>query len=358
MSYRVLLKTALTPFTGYGMDGLGLAVALGNAGFDVTLSPTVVEPPLPAPVAALLTRPIEPMYDLVLNHADPASLGLSDGERRAGHKTMAWSMWEFRKMPDHFNEPFGPPDYFRNLKERLATYDVLGIYDEISREALLPYVTPDTTEVIKLQGGYWSDPWLADPRDRDWSGTFRFCMHGALHDRKNPFAAIEAFNKLKADYGDDFDAELHLKTNVRVLHPAMEDAYPGIKIHYVTWSEKQLKEFYLACHCLLAPSWGEGKNLPALQAQTTGMPVIATDVGGHAEWLSKDWAYPLNFEWGEHAPGIKSARADVNHLADLMWHVYNHRDEARLKGEKASHIIPSMLDWAKVIDRLKAQLHL
>jgi glycosyltransferase involved in cell wall biosynthesis len=358
MSYRVLLKTALTPFTGYGNDGLGLAVALGNAGFDVTLSPTIVEPPLPGPVAALLTRPIEPMYDLLLNHADPESLGLSPGERRSAHKTMAWTMWEFRSMPESFDKPFGPEGFHKDLRERLVTYDYLGVYDEVSKEALLPYTDPDVTDVIKLQGGYWADGWVADPRARDWSGTFRFCMHGQLHQRKNPFAAIEAFNKLKQEHGDDFDAELHLKTTIRVLHPKMEEAYPGVKIHYETWSERQLKDYYLACHCFLAPSWGEGKNLPALQAQTTGMPVIATDVGGHAEWLDKDHGYPLNFEWGEHTPGMKSARADVKHLSDLMWHVYTHRDEARMKGERASRLIPAMLDWSKVIDRLKAQLSL
>lgn len=356
MSYRVLFKTALTPFTGYGMDGLGLAVALGNAGFDVTLSPTIVEPPLPAPVAALLTRPIEPMYDLLLNHADPISLGLSGGERRAAHKTMAWTMWEFRSMGEEFDKPFGPPGQEKTLAERLATYDVLGVYDEVSREALEPHATGP--EIIKLQGGYWADAWRADPRDRDWDGTFRFCMHGQLHQRKNPFVAIEAFNKLKAEHGDDFDAELHLKTTIRVLHPAMEKAYPGIKIHYETWSEQQLKDYYLYCHCFLAPSWGEGKNLPALQAQTTGMPVIATEVGGHAEWMEKEWSYAVDYTWGEHVPGVQSARADVDHLMKLMWHVYNNREEARRKGELAARVIPPMMDWSKVVDRLKAQIKL
>jgi glycosyltransferase involved in cell wall biosynthesis len=357
MAQRILFKTALTPFTGYGNDGLGLAVALGNAGFDVTLSPTNVEPPLPAPVAALLTRPIEPPYDLLLNHADPESLGLSEGEKRSAYKTMAWTMWEFRSMGEQFDAPFGPEGYHKDLRERLATYDVLGVYDEVSREALMPYVSEDT-EVIKLQGGYWSEAWRADPRDRNWEGTFRFCMHGQLHQRKNPFAAIEAFNKLKKEHGDDFDAELHLKTTIRVLHPSMEQAYPGVKIWYETWSEKQLKEFYQRCHCLLAPSWGEGKNLPALQAQSTGLPVIATNVGGHAEWMDDDWSYDANFDWGEHVPGIQSARVDVGHLASQMWRVYTNREEARRKGALAARVIPPQLDWSKVVERLRIQLKL
>lgn len=354
-SRRLLLKTALSVSSGYGRDGIGIAQAFMRAGWDVCLRPTGVEPPLPPDIAMLLTKAGEGDFDLMLNHADPSSLGLHPGEGRSARKKVAWTMWEFTGLGPDFEGKFGPPDQQMTMEERLDTYDTLVVYDEVSKQALAPR-TPQGTEILKLQGGYDADevklPIEASTEKRDWSGTFRFCMVGQLHQRKNPFAAIEAFDLLKKQHGDEFDAELHLKNSVRTLHPKIEQRYPGVKIHYEPWSRGRLLGFYLECHCLLAPSWGEGKNLPALEAMTSGIPVIATRFGGHAEWMSPDWSYPIEFMIGEHVAGMGSARASVEDLATKMWHVYTHREEARRKGELAARVIPAMQDWDKVVERL------
>lgn len=347
---RILLKSAFTPFTGYGNDGISLAQALVEHGYDVTLSPTAVQPPLPADVAMLFTKPIEPPFDVLLNHADPSSLGLSDGERRSAKQSVAWTMWEFTNLGPGFDEAFGP-DPLRTIEQRLDSYDLVMVYDEVSKQAL---ESRTKSEVVKLQGGYDSDAWNL-PLKRNWDGPFRFCMVGMLHQRKNPFAAINAFVQLRKEH-PELDVELHLKTVVKSLHPKMEETYPGLKIHYVTWTQKQMVEFYHSCHCYLAPSWGEGKNLPALEAMTTGMPVIATEFGGHAEWMKLVNAYPVQFEMGEHLPKMGSARADEQHLKEQMLHVATHREEARHRGELAARTIPAAMDWSKVVARLSEVL--
>jgi glycosyltransferase involved in cell wall biosynthesis len=358
MSYapRVLLKTALTPLTGYGNDGLGLAIALQDAGWDVSLDPSTVNPPLPARVAALLTRPIEPPYDLLLHHASPIELGLYPGMERSAKLKMAWTMWEFSSMGPDFEGLVGPSHFARPFSLHLASYDVIGAYDDVSAQALSEHVATDGPKLIKIQGGYWADQWHVDPRTRVWSGTFKFLMNGAMGERKNPFSAIEAFKLCKEQHGDAFDAELHIKTTARTLHPKMEEAYPWLKIHYATWTHEQMVAYYLSGHCFVAPSWGEGKNLPALEAQTTGIPVLATRIGGHAEWMSDDWSYNIPFELGEHIPGVKSARANVEGFAAKLWEVYSDRELCRRKGELAARTIPSMCDWSKVVERLRFKL--
>jgi glycosyltransferase involved in cell wall biosynthesis len=200
-----------------------------------------------------------------------------------------------------------------------------------------------------LQGGFWSDDWPY--QEREWDGTFRFVMVGQLHERKDPFAAIEAFAHLKRVHGDAFDAELHLKTTTGGLAPAMEDAYEGLKIHYRYWEQSRLLDLYRRCHVLLAPSRGEGKNVPALEMQATGGAVIATDFGGHRNWLSKEYAYPLQYELEDAGNGL-AARADRQHLADLMWHTYTHRNEVREKGRVASRTVRAMYDWIPVSRKL------
>jgi glycosyltransferase involved in cell wall biosynthesis len=180
-------------------------------------------------------------------------------------------------------------------------------------------------------------------------------MVGQLHDRKNPFAAIEAFGYLKDNYLKDFEgAELHLKTNTPGLHPLMEQRYPKLRIHYASWPEDIVKKFYHAQHVLLAPSKGEGKNLPALEFQTTGGAVIATNFGGHTEWISKDYAYPVGYElkaFDKKYPKSLSARINVAELQDTMMHVYQNRDEVRQKAELASEIIPKMCNWDSVMQK-------
>lgn len=358
-SRRVLLRTSLSQATGYGRDGIGIAQAFINQGWDVHLRPQAVDAPLPAEVAVLLTKTPDGPFDLFLHHSDPASLGLYPGEGRSAKTRVAWTMWEFTGLGPDFDEPIGPRGQERTIEQRLDSYDSLVVYDEVSKQALEPRTQRPVT---KLQGGYVSEETallLVNAVPRDWFSTpFRFCMVGQLGQRKNPFAAIEAFSKLKSEHGDDFNAELHLKTVDRTLHPKIEEVHPGIKIHYELWSRRQLLEFYLKCHCLLAPSWGEGKNLPALEAMTTGLPVIGPKFGGHAEWMADDWAYPVNFTMAEHAPGMGSARVSPDDLAERMWHVYSNRAEARQKGELAARVIPAMMDWDKVIPRLTMSLGL
>lgn len=348
ISERVLLKTPINPSTGYGNDGIALASELFEINSDVHLEPLHVGIPLPPNVAALFTkqRPLPGNnFDVTINHIDPSQLEIPDRLFQISRKTVAWTMWEFTS--------FGQEAFTSDLRKRLDNFDLLLAYDNNTKQCLAEYADEDRIAV--LQGGYDSKLWTSTREDpeRDWNGTFRFCMVGALNQRKNPFASIDAFNLLKRRHGKNFDAELHLKTVSPGLMPQMEQAYPGLKIHYESWDQPRLKQFYFGMNCLLAPSWGEGKNLPALEAQTTGCPVIASDFGGHQQWLNPDLNYAVSGPMVEHKPGQASMRVDVEQLADTMWHVYNNRAEAKIKGERASLTIPGQCDWSRVVERLR-----
>lgn len=231
------------------------------------------------------------------------------------------------------------------IRKHLKDFDMLLSYDQVSYNAMEQH-TPKRVHHEILQGGYWSDRWPLI-EDRDWSGPFRFIMVGQLHARKNPFLAVRAFTKLKEKHGKDFDAELHLKTNIRGLHPAMEDAYPGVKVHYRWFSHEELVDFYRKSHCYLAISYGEGKNMPALETLSTGMSAIVTPFGGHSVWFNPEFAYGVEYARSEDWMGI-CAQTDEDSLAEQMWHVYQNREEAREKGLIASRTLPAMCDWSVV----------
>lgn len=340
---RILLKTPIDSASGYGNDGLGLARALERLGNNVMLFPMNVAPPIPLEVASMLTKDYEPPFDLAIVHSDPSTLYVDEGTIGVSFRTVGWSMWEW--------EEFKPAGYTpKGLKKRLKPFDHLFCYDAVTEKALSPWIPAGVSHSI-LQGGYWAEDWPF--LERDWfDGPFRFLMVGQLHSRKDPFAAIEAFNHLKLSHGDDFNAELHLKTNVGGLHPAMEDAYPGLFIYHKYWDHAKMLELYRRCHVLLAPSKGEGKNLPALEMLSTGGTVIATDFGGHKTWLHEDYAYKLNYELVDFPGEGHAARADKQHLADLMWRTYTERGEARQKGLVGARTVPAMFDWTPVARRL------
>lgn len=340
---RVFLKGPLTPWSGYGRDVIGLASALNAANYDVTLFPTAVNTPLPMDIAYLLTKAVEPPYDILIHHIDPEACGLTEAEKKLSPVRILWTMWEYLSLG---------PERSEEIKPKLPDYTLALGYDQVTCHALSLVLPEDeSVRLEQLQGGYEPELWQSDPAERDWSGTIRFSMVGMLGLRKNPWVAIEAFSAAKKER-KDFDAELHLKTMSAGLHPKMEESYPGLRIHYIAWPPEVLKRFYMATHCYVGPSWGEGKNLPAIECSTTGAPAAVTNFGGHAEWARPEWAYPLEFDWGEHETGLISARVRMEDLKQVMLRVHDNREEARQKGLLAAKTLPAMLSWQSVVERL------
>lgn len=354
MVLKVLVKGPASQYTGYGSDTLGLVKALLNYGADVYLQPTHVDPPLPPEIAGLLTRTLEAPFDLCIHHTDPGQLELTESSRRASVVNVAWTMWEYSSLDNLKSR--------RSLSKNLSQYDLVLGYDQISEGALAPYV--ERAQKVRksahpvlssLQGGYWSSLWK--PVERDWtSPRFGFIMLGQLHDRKDPFLAFQAFQELKQEYPVEFEpATLSMKTNIKSLHPAMEIVVPKFRIFYDVWPMSTIKEFYAANHVLLAPSRGEGKNLPALEFMSTGGAVIATNWGGMSSWMSPQYAYPLEYTLrpidGGH-PECMQARASKDHLKALMLHAFRNRAEVKHKAEVASNVIPMSMDWSVVVQQL------
>jgi glycosyltransferase involved in cell wall biosynthesis len=181
----------------------------------------------------------------------------------------------------------------------LKDFDLVVGYDAVSTGALAPYVS---TNAATVQGGYWPQKWPARPRD--WNRTLNFCMVGALGPRKDPFVAIDAFKELRAEH-PGLDIALHIKTVTPGLHSRLMDVVRGLKIFYEVWPEDVLRDFYYSQHVLLAPSRGEGKNLPALEMLSTGGTVMATNFGGHTQWLSSAMiGYPLDYSLGPGQSGL------------------------------------------------------
>jgi glycosyltransferase involved in cell wall biosynthesis len=415
---KVLVKSPFSMFSGYGGDGFGLLRALHEWGCDVYPQPVWVDVPIPKDLLPLFGKSLQGPFDLLINHWDPDHLEITREARQVSRVAVAWTMWEFSPPPigmkkpckkhlscaqcgripewhgasEHLDHAYigklrsefarghadcpdckqvtsgliphargiyaRPSEGRQGLRERLRWFDMVLGYDEVSLTSLAPYIPPKVHAGV-LQGGYESRLWR--PIERDWhSERFQFLMHGALNHRKQPWLAIEAWHKLKAEKGDAFaPARLALHTSVPgVLFPELNVpfAHAGIKVFVSILDAKAMHDLYASAHCLLAPSRGEGKNLPALEFMSTAGAVAATNYGGHTQWLGGDWAYPLDYTlgatFGDCPWGAHDAKVSIDHLAERIWHIYTHREEARRKAEYASQVIPKMCDWRTVIENL------
>jgi glycosyltransferase involved in cell wall biosynthesis len=346
---KFLIKSPFDSMSGYGNDGRGIARSLAAMGHDVHLYPMSVACPIDQVTAALLTKWPDPPYDIEIVHAPPKLL-VTEREREAVKRVIGWTMWEWEQLRDF--EGTDDETARADFGEHMRDFDLLLNYDEVTATALDPLtVTPTTI----LQGGYDPSIWAGATTKRDWDADpFRFVMVGRMDKRKNPWLAVRAFAQLKDEH-PDFNAELHLKSHHHAIPPGLAGRWPGLVSHAAWWPQLKMREFYMSMHCLLAPSTGEGKNVPALEAMTTGMPVIATDYGGHRQWLRSDYGYPLRWSPKEYSIGW-AADPDLEHLKELMWHVYTHRYEAKRKGELAARTIPAMCSWDAVMHRFMARV--
>lgn len=340
---KVLVEAPLSPYTGYGNDGIGIVRALLRWGADVYLNPTVVQAPLPPDVAALLVKKLVAPFDLAIVHVDPHSLRATPSLATSADVVVGWTMWEATN--------------FKNLKGRSTLrkewklFDAIVAYDEVSRDAIADHYKGP---IPIVQGGFWPEDWPEVERDFH-EKNFYYCMVGMLAERKDPFLAIQAFKELKEEHEEEFEpARLSLKTMAPGLHSSMEQVWPWLRIYYDVWDDETLRKFYASQHVLLAPSRGEGKNMPALEFQSTGGTVIATNWGGHRQWLDPSYNYPLDYHMTKvspYFPDTYNAKAELSHLKELILRTFRSREEVKQKGETAAQIIPGLASWDSVMER-------
>jgi glycosyltransferase involved in cell wall biosynthesis len=95
---------------------------------------------------------------------------------------------------------------------------------------------------------------------------------------------------------------------------------------------------YAQADCLVSPSRGEGFGLPMYEALTFGIPVIATNWGGHTDFVSSETGLLIDFEYapsGSHLGSNNSAWAEpkVESLIECMREMQNNPKRIKFQGE-------------------------
>jgi glycosyltransferase involved in cell wall biosynthesis len=129
------------------------------------------------------------------------------------------------------------------------------------------------------------------------------------------------------------------------------------RIIYVTQDilPNELPALYASCDCYVHPYRAEGYGLPIAEAMACARPVIVTGAGACRDFTEEDSAYLIKCETERltvravaDIPTVSNPFwlvPDMEDLRRLMRHVFENRDEARMKGENASRKIRMNHTW-------------
>lgn len=183
--------------------------------------------------------------------------------------------------------------------------------------------------------------------ERPIKDKYIFGTIGYIDERKNWQDLIQAFC---SEFAPNEPVELWIKNTSPYFIPyGFSD--PRIKIINTFYSFEKMKLLYRLFDCLVFPSHAEGSGLPPREAMATGLPVILTNWSGLSEVCNVDLNYPLTpvaidvpDVRGPEQPGFM-ASIDITELMGTMRYVYEHREEAKEKGKKASEYIKNEWNW-------------
>jgi glycosyltransferase involved in cell wall biosynthesis len=124
---------------------------------------------------------------------------------------------------------------------------------------------------------------------------------------------------------------------------------------------------YAACDAFVLPSRGEGWGLPYMEAMAMGKPTIGTRWGGNLEFMTEENAFLIDIDGlrqvdGEQVAdnplyhGQRWAEPSLQKTAALLRYVFEHPEEAQLRGKRAREDILAKWTLQHQARRIKQRL--
>ena len=199
--------------------------------------------------------------------------------------------------------------------------------------------------------------------------SFIFLFSGGLLYRKAPEIVIEAFASYMSSINDAclvihsmyWDAEVF--TLVTSLLDAVSSSL-NIVLLSTQVTQEAIDDLFAISDVLVHPSRSEGFGLGVAEAMACGLSVITTSDGAVSDFVSTTNAFLIdaNFIYCNLRPchvgtetlvfGEVMSRPPIwldimaTSVGNMMVHVYNHRDEALQRAQRAYQMSTSQLTWA------------
>jgi glycosyltransferase involved in cell wall biosynthesis len=186
--------------------------------------------------------------------------------------------------------------------------------------------------------------------------------------RKNPWAAIAAFERLRTR--TDRRIHLVLKINHAETEAALaQELEHRLKGQPTTIVRRQLSrdevlDLTAATDCYLALHRSEGLGLPLIEAMQLGKPVVATEYGGVTDFFDRTTGYPVPYRLvpleeshGPYPVGAVWAEPDIDAAVDCMLEAMHDDAERQRRGAAARDRVRSLYHPEVAAARLREELH-
>lgn len=333
--------------SGYGNSAVNICMGLERLGIDVYPAAVNIDIELPREFTDLFTKRDPLCIDILVAFLLPDQLGLASHIIDRIKKKVFFSMWEQTRLSS---------DLWRH-SDKYNDYTEMWVPCEMNK---LPFgeITDKHIEVLPLG----VDTKFYRYQNRDWNnGTFRYCQSGALGYRKGTFLVFEAFREIKEEH-PDWDIELHLKASGDFCNE-FDKICSDIFVYEETWSLEEIRDFYGNCHCMVAPSCGEGFHQPPLEFMSTGGVVVTTAWSGMAEWARCEVCLIVDHtleetvgKWGGALPDSFWASPNMFTVKSQMEFAYLNRDKCSEMGKAASKYVAENFDWDISCKKMKERL--
>jgi len=271
-----------------------------------------------------------------------------------------WSVFENDRLPSQWLA-----DYPR--------FDEIWVPSAWGRSVLINHGL-DPQKIIVMPEGVETSRYRHAPQAHD---GIRFLMVGKYEVRKSIDETIAAFQQAFPSPSDK--VELWLKVD----HPMFPDRAPKLaqkwdhdkRIKFITGliPEAEMSAFYNQADALVFPSKAEGFGLPCLEAIACGLPVIATNYSGHAQFLSAmpDDFIPVKYQMADiDDPDVRLfyerdyagepfgqwAVPDPASLVAALREFFEHSADWRARAIKASAQVGPAFDWNMIASRALGHL--
>jgi glycosyltransferase involved in cell wall biosynthesis len=333
---ELIWHSTLAPNAGFGACARQLLSAVEREGVDIVMAPFGAQP---AEGFERFYRPLEHWGRIGFYYSPQRRPSVMRSER-----LVAYTMWESTAIP---------PEEI----------------DEINRSVTLLYVPCRQNLEAYGQSGarvpikvlhHGVDPAHFPFLKRDCGQVFTFGSFGDLTVRKGIDVLLRAFQD---EFRREEPARLLLKTSGASPGPITRD--PRVMVISEFMEHGGLLGVLRQMDAFVMPSRGEGFGLCGLEAMSTGLPLIATDWGGPAEYLDAELTFPLSYELvparGAEAHGDtfqgQWAEPSYEHLRYLLRWMYEHPAEARNRGRAASRWVREKWTWEQVARQLVHDLN-
>lgn len=336
---EMLWQSPLNPYQSFGLVGRQLLRAAERAG-----------------IAPILTSP-PPAGDADLRH-------LRVDEKARGQIGFSYDYW-------HRSDPL-PAELLVIATMREDTFVPRARVNAINQTAALLYVpcrqNLETFRECGVRIPLKILPYGVDParfpyleRARTGAEPYTFGTFGALSPRKGTDVLVRAF---RAEFAPEEPVRLLLKS-VDTL-PFVPPDDPRIRVISGFWTHEALLQLLRELDAFVLPSRAEGFGLCGLEAMATGLPTIATDWSGPADYLDPRDSLLLDYRLvdaaGTEANGVRYfgqwAEPDEAHLRSLLRWLYEHRNDAAHMGRLAAARVHRAWTWDRAAAQLRDDLDL